>query len=376
MRVLLYCHNVLGLGHIVRSLRIAERLTDEAEVRLITGCRFLDSLRIPAGVEIAHLPALRADPDGSMHPVDGGFLGSVMRRRSQLIASQVREWSPHALLVDHNPLGLVAELVETIDSIRRDDLPTRLVWGIRDIWSSPDSVRSAAQRFGGGPEAIRERIKSYHSAIAYTDETWIPTLEGYRDLMMPARTACVGFVAERISSSVAATGLPIVAVLSGGGEGAARLASLVIAAAPGLAAHLRFVVGPFDSPDEVRARAGGRENVEIWPEGTVADAIRDASLIVSRAGYNTSYSVIQSALPIVFIPLQTGSQEQGTRAARLAALDRVQVVDEREAAAPAALRECIEQGLAAGARPRSLPFSIDGAERAARWILGAAMEVL
>jgi len=51
LRLLLYCHNLRGLGHIVRSLRIAAELAADprCRVRLITGCRFLDLLPITRG---------------------------------------------------------------------------------------------------------------------------------------------------------------------------------------------------------------------------------------------------------------------------------------------------------------------------------------
>jgi len=247
-RVLLYCHNVLGFGHIVRSMLIARQLSGEAEVRLITGCRFLDHLRVPEDVGVVMLPALRAEADGRLTPVDGGFLGSALRRRGKLIAQQVREWQPHALLVDHNPFGLMGELVETLDAVRDEGLPTSMVWGIRDIWSSPEYLANMLRQYPGDPDAMKQRIKLYHSAIAYTDGTWLETLERYDAGMLPERTASVGFVTEPVAvprslgSSVPRGGPetpryrgteeprnPLVAVLSGGGEGAERLASLVLA---------------------------------------------------------------------------------------------------------------------------------------------------
>jgi predicted glycosyltransferase len=391
-RVLLYCHNVLGFGHIVRSMLIARQLGHDAEVRLITGCRFLDRLRVPEEVGVVMLPALRAEADGRLTPVDGGFLGSALRRRGKLIAQQVREWQPHALLVDHNPFGLMGELVETLDAVRDDALPTSMVWGIRDIWSSPEYLANMLRQYPGDPDAMKHRIRLYHSAIAYTDGTWLETLGHYDAGMLPERTASVGFVTEPVvvprflGSSVPRggdtprnrgteePGNPLVAVLSGGGEGAERLASLVLAAVQDEPLRVRFVVGPFASADGIRVLAGNDPRIEVWPEGAVEDAIGDASLIVSRTGYNTAYTVVQSDLPVTFVPLSGGNEEQSSRAARLSELERVESIDDRAANAAPALRESILRGLAAGRRPRPLPFSTDGARRAAEWVLGAARE--
>lgn len=375
-RVLLYCHNVLGFGHIVRSLRIAEELVARgAECRLITGCRFLDRIHIPAGVGVVQMPALRAEADGKLKSVDGGLLGTVLKRRSRMIANELRTWRPEVLLVDHNPLGLIGELTESIDAVQKEHLPARLIWGIRDIWSSPDHLRNMLA-FAGDPEQIKRRILLYHSAIAYTDGAWLETLDRYRDFALPARTCSVGFVTAPVARSSKAAGSPIVAVLSGGGEGAARLTAILLdAARDGLAAgalRLRFVVGPFGSVDEVQQLAGGLEGVEIWAEGSAEDAIGDASLVVSRAGYNSAYTVVQSNLPVVFVPLR-GNPEQELRASRLAELPGVESIDENDVAS---LRASMERGLAAGRRPRAIPFSTDGAQQAAEWILTAAKEAL
>jgi predicted glycosyltransferase len=373
-RVLLYCHNVLGFGHIVRSMHVARQLRGDAEARLITGCRFLDRIRVPEEVGVVMLPALRAEADGRLTPVDGGFLGSALRRRGKRIAQQVREWQPHALLVDHNPFGLMGELVETLDAVRDEALPTSMVWGIRDIWSSPDYLANMLRQYPGDPDAMKRRIRLYHSAIAYTDGTWLETLERYDSAMLPERTASVGFVTEPVAASQPSAGAPLVAVLSGGGEGAERLASLVLAAVQGEPLRLRFVVGPFASADDIRALAANDPRIEIWPEGAVEDAIGDASLIVSRTGYNTAYTVVQSDLPVTFVPLSGGNEEQSIRAARLSELDRVESIDDRDPNAATALRESILRGIAAGRRPRPLPFSTDGARRAAEWVLAAARE--
>jgi predicted glycosyltransferase len=170
----------------------------------------------------------------------------------------------------------------------------------------------------------------------------------------------------------------LIAVLSGGGEGAERLTRLVLTATDELLTagrlQLRFVVGPFASSEDVRQQTAARQGIEVWPEGSVEEAIRGASMIVCRVGYNTAYSVVQSDLPIILTPLMGGNEEQAMRAARLAELQDVETVDDRAADAAQSLAAAIGRGLAAGRSKRVLPFSTDGARHAAQWILDAASE--
>jgi predicted glycosyltransferase len=363
MKVLLYCHNVLGFGHIVRSLRIAEELlARDVECRLITGCRFLDRLHVPDGVEVVSIPALRAEADGTMVSVDGGFLGTAIRKRSRMIAEQLRSWQPDAILVDHNPFGLMGELLESLQAAK--SLPTRFIWGIRDIGSANVFKMS-------------RDVSAYHGAIAYTDRAWLDTFDAYREITLPLRTESVGFVTTPITSSPAADGRPIIAVLSGGGDSADRLMELMLNAGD---YRMRFVAGPFadlgalSSPglrppsprDAGRGNSGEADEgqSEIWPEGSVEDAIAGASLVVCRAGYNTAYTVVQSDLPIVFVPLRA-NEEQSTRANRLATLPNIECIEEDAGA----LRESIDRGLSNGRHERQLPFSTNGARRAAEWII-------
>ncbi|MCL4763872.1 MAG: hypothetical protein KJ018_19220, partial [Burkholderiales bacterium] len=75
--------------------------------------------------------------------------------------------------------------------------------------------------------------------------------------------------------------------------------------------------------------------------------------------------------PSVRVPFAgAGETEQRMRAARLAALERAQVVDERDLAPPA-LAAAIERAAGSGPMP-PCPFDVDGARRAAEAVLALA----
>jgi len=404
-RILIYCHNVHGLGHVVRSVRIATALEPgrRCRVRLVTGCRFLDRLDPDPKIEIVRLPALVAEAGGRVAAVDGTPLGKTLAARGQRIREQLLAFRPQVMLVDHNPLGLIGELRPALDEARRSGLATRFVWGVRDILAAAGHVERMLA-FSAGPEGLRRAVARYHSAIGYADASWLDAFAAYRDLALPARTASVGFItgprpachppaADRAaldgsrSAAFAVAGRgqhagdsPRVVALSGGGAQAAHLAELLLAA---LAAELRagrirlrLVVGPFTPASAVEVLVAGCRGVEVWAEGASEDAIQDASLVVARVGYNTAYTLMRSPLPVVLVPIRSPDGEQALRAARLGELAGVWNVagpeDEPKGDVVARLAAAISDGLARGARARHLPFAVDGARGAAAWLLRAA----
>lgn len=373
-RVLVYCHNVYGLGHIVRSLRIARELGpgERCACRLITGCRFLDQLAIDPRIEVVRLPALRSAEGGRLEPVDGGPLGQALQERTRRIAAEVESWQPHAVLVDHSPLGLLGEMTKALDA----GGPARFVWGVRDIWGAAgflDLMRPFRD--------LGKRVDCYYGAMAYTDALWLDTFGEHRDLEMPSRRRSVGFVTGPApATSLPSPGEPpLIAALSGGGAQAGDLLDLLLAALGGALdrgeLRLRFVIGPFTPEEPLRARAGGRPGIDLWPEGSAEEAVGGASLVVSRVGYNTAYTVVQTNLPVVFLPIRAENREQTLRAERLAELDGVYRVDETAPDPAPALGEAIRRGLAETPVARRLPFAVDGARRAADWLLELAAEV-
>ena len=137
---------------------------------------FLDQLTVPDGVEVVRLPALRAGAHGRPTAVDGGSAGSVLQARTYRIAAEVATFAPQVSLTDHNPLGLLGELTRALDS----DTDARFVWGVRDIWEHRRIRQATPLR--RGPAAAASRMDRFHSAIAFTDPSWLDTFSLYSGL--------------------------------------------------------------------------------------------------------------------------------------------------------------------------------------------------
>jgi predicted glycosyltransferase len=368
LRVLFYCHNVTGLGHVARSVRIAEALRGGAEVAIISGCRFLDRLDVHSDVLVERLPALLVDPAGRLRAAPGEPADAVELRATRIL-DFYRRWQPDAVVVDQRPMGLGGELMPTLEHAGAESWPARFVWGI------PYLERAGAVVPKPRNPRILGALAAYDSAMVYDDES-LDVRRAYGEYGLPDAVVHVGLVATPLPPPTPTTARRIVC-LCGGGTGGAELFELAVealAAANVEAAELRIVVGPFGDPERARALldGAGRAEAEIWPTGTVDAATRDAALVIARCGYNTAAALIGSPLPTIFVPLHKREDEQIRRAERFAAFDGVWSVDDRESDAASRLASAIEAGIARGIAPRELPFDTGGAERAAAWLIERA----
>ncbi|MCB0994393.1 MAG: hypothetical protein KDB21_04840, partial [Acidimicrobiales bacterium] len=59
--LLFYCQHSLGLGHLVRSMALADGLREHFDVVLLNGGRLPDGTVVPEGVEVVNLPPLGHD---------------------------------------------------------------------------------------------------------------------------------------------------------------------------------------------------------------------------------------------------------------------------------------------------------------------------
>lgn len=373
-RLLLYCHNAVGLGHIIRTTRIAAAAAepDDCECRVITGCRFLRSIPLDPRVRAEELPAVRIVEGGRIVPVEGDD-ARVMESRAERIEEFTRAWAPDVFLADHSPTGLAGELVRTLTAARREAWPTRFVWGLRDIQVAPQHASRMIRRPAN--PALREALAAFCCAIGYSDKQWIDPFEVYKDWLLPPRLDYVGVVTQRpLPPSEPKS--PTVVALSGGGQGGADMFRLLLRAVLPLVetegVGLRCVLGPFGTGEGLEVPGGLRDRVELLPESSAEEAVRDASLVVSRVGYNTAYTLVQTDLPLVFVPLPAPGDEQSYRAGVLARLPNISVVEEKSPGAEELLRAEVLRGLGSGRVERALPFRVDGARRTAEWLKALA----
>lgn len=144
MKIVLYSHDTMGLGHIRRNQLIARALAESplaAKVLLIAGIHEAGAFRIPKGVDCLTLPAYRKDKNGNYSPrslfVETNALANL---RSQVIGTALTHFNPNLFIVDNVPCGALQELSPVLENLKDSDT-TRTVLGLRDIIDHPEAVR-------------------------------------------------------------------------------------------------------------------------------------------------------------------------------------------------------------------------------------------
>jgi predicted glycosyltransferase len=368
--VFLYCHNVSGLGHIVRSIQIAKAVVDAGgAATIVTGCPALEAVEIDPRITVIRLPAVRRGSLLRLESTDPALAGvDVMKLRAERILDVTRAARPDVLLADLMPLGLRGELLPMLTAARAERWPTKFVWGV------PYVEGLIADAPPPGNPRLRAAYAMYESAITYRNGTASELLDCVPPWARPPRSTSVGIVADpplpRLSRR---DGLVVVAC--GGGataEGLCRdaLAARRLTQYPDRIS-LRLVAGPLADVDHIQALTAGENNVEVLFAGALADVIRDAHVVVSRAGYNSTAQLLLTDFPLIFVPFAGGSGDQVTRARQLTGQPGVAVVNERIDAA-ATLAASIEIALAGPCTISRADTRSRGATNAATWLLDAA----
>lgn len=346
----MHSHDSFGLGHLRRTLTLAEALTESrpgTNVLITTGSPCATQFDVPAGVEVVKLPSVTKDADGAYVPrsLNGGMASTNVLRRA--ILDQVFEtFDPHLLVVDHQPTGLDDELLGVLRKCRERGV--RTILGMRDVIDDPARVALEWSR----PE-VREALRELYDRVCVygTPEVFDTRAEYPIPVEIRKRVEFAGYVVrrgERRSSGPSEQRPQVLVTLGGGEDGESR----VLAYLEALAEHSvrwdsTIVLGPLmhkNRARHVKRQARRLKNVRV--RSFYADLPRllsEADAVVSMAGYNTVAEILQARTPAVLLPRTYPRREQQIRARRLANLGLARTLEDP---APAAIREAVEETLA------------------------------
>lgn len=342
VRIALYSHDTMGLGHKRRNMLIAQTLASssvQTDILMISGMREASQFPSPPGVDCLTLPALykRADGQYQSRRLDIS-LGDIITLRAKVIQSTVEAFQPDVLIVDNVPRGAVRELDPTLEYLRTQGR-TRCILGLRDVLDEPVAARRDWERAGN-----EEAIRHYYDAVwVYGDPTIYNLAEQYNFAQdVVAKFRYTGYLDQRLrlkfSNAQSAEVLKnlelppgeLVLCLVGGGQDGAFLAEAFAQAELPPNTNGVILTGPF-MPAEVRqnlyniaAKQPRLRVLEFVAEPTLL--LNQADRIICMGGYNTTCEVLSFEKRALIVPRVQPRREQLVRAERLASLGLLDVL--------------------------------------------------
>lgn len=342
VRIALYSHDTVGLGHMRRNLLLASALASSAlepAILMIAGNSQAAAFAAPPGVDWVTLPALHKDAEGRY---GAGPLPLSLRRlvalRARTIRAALAAFDPDLLIVDKLPRGVLDELNPTLTALKARGR-ARCVLGLRDVLDEPLVVRREWAQ-AGNDAAIRE---FYTAVWVYGDRAVYDVAREYKfSADVCARMTYTGYLDPRVrlqppdGSPVSCDhvidvpdGRQILCTVGGGQDGGPIVKAFAQATLPD---GMRGIVltGPFlpgGTVQFVRRLAGKNDRLSIVgfvPEA--AHLIQRAERVVTMGGYNTLAEVLSFGKRALVVPRVSPRREQLIRAEHLRRLGLVDVL--------------------------------------------------
>ncbi len=339
-RFALYWHNGRSLGHTVRSLALGQGLLEHvpnSTVIGITGAsRYYELL--PAGMDVLKIPSfLGYDEEGAIR--NESILSLTKKEfqqiRENLITSFVRDYRPHALIVDYNPQGKRGELTPMLTT----SPATIKVLGLRGILNS--FAETNAEFFN---PRMADFIQEHFAAIhVYTDPRVFSLEEYYQT--PPEINRLIHYTGYVVRSAIAskaearaALGIDrnarVIVISFGGGQGTEALWESTLTALRKVRHRFDAVymaAGPFLEAEAFERLQGATADQPDWHWSKLLNPfpswLKASDLFIGAGGYNTLAEVITTKANALVIPRQLNEQEQLMHAARLARLHFLRLLD-------------------------------------------------
>jgi predicted glycosyltransferase len=313
----------VGIGHLRRLARIAQQMQGRFACLLVTGHRAAANFFIPPSSEYIHLPSWdNLIPEKSSYWGRAPFLNvdlvEAVKLRREIIHGVMRGFKPHAIFVDHLPLGANEELAPVIEHA-----PCRKYLVTRGVLNHSEDLTRLV--LGGAANAsLRDH---YHRIFVAADERVVDFAGSYNvSDAIRAKTVAVGYVAEPVSADAIAAarearGLGpsdvwVVASAGGGQTGEATVETSIALSRDHPQFAFDIVLGPRSNlrPDLATQKESGSGRVRICRE--VHDmALRHASadLVISSGGYNSMLEALQGRAIVLCVPLRKDTRDEQTR---------------------------------------------------------------
>jgi predicted glycosyltransferase len=339
-RVMFYCHDTFGLGHLRRVRALAHSLVDankDLSVLILSGSPIIGSFDFRARVDFVRIPGVIKLRNGEYTSLNLHIdIDETLAMRASIIRHTADIFDPDLFIVDKEPLGLRGEVKNTLVMLKRRGTP--LVLGLRDVMDEPAQLAPEWERKKALP-AVRDL---YDAIWVYgLPQLWDP-LDGL-DLppSVTRKLTYTGYLQRSIPHTLIPRnpnldGLtePYLLVTPGGGGDGEELVDWVLSAYEsnlGVPHPAMIVLGPFMAPEhqsEFLNRAQRLPNVRMTTFDARMESLMAGALgVVAMGGYNTFCEILSFDKRALIVPRTRPRQEQFIRASRAQDMGLVRMLE-------------------------------------------------
>lgn len=326
MRIVLYSHDSVGLGHVRRNLALAHALNNQLPGLtgrpvtgiLITGTSHAPGFQAPEGWDWVLLPGVGKGPDGYQPRNLALPMPELVSMRAKLLRAVLAGFCPDLVIVDRHATGVHREL-ETALRNARSAGPVRVVLGLREVLDAPAASATEWARCGG-PRVVRDL---FDAIWVYGDPAVHDPVEaGEIPFSLRKLIRYTGYLASgrpSVSGTNCMPGPYLMTTVGGGSDGYALARAALAAPIPGGLGHL-VVAGPQMRAEELHdlQRHAGPGVTVVPAVDDIVFHIRHAAAVIAMGGYNTVCEILSTNVPALIVPRIQSRAEQRIRAASLA----------------------------------------------------------
>ncbi|HKQ49669.1 MAG TPA: glycosyltransferase [Phycisphaerae bacterium] len=373
MRVMAVCHDSVGIGHIRRTMAIAERATQaipSCRVLVVSGEAHTPFFALPERVDYVKVPSICKGPDYRYTAKSLGVsFQDALRIRSAILTATTASYRPDVFLIDKSPLGVQGEAESALRLVRDRSPNSRVIFGMRDIEDAPERTINEWRK-GRHLDALKHLV----------DEIWVYGSRNVFDVVeayqlpdaISEKIRYMGYIARRscqhtsCSAGRGASERRLLVTVGGGTDGYRLIdqyLSSPVVSANGYSVQTTIVGGP-DLPrpqaEKLRARAAEYPSIQFEDFVPCMDcAYKESDAILCMGGYNTMVEVVKSGKPMLVYPRVEPRLEQYIRARRFNNLHYCRLLDPN-CMTPATIQAAVQDILANGNGTPTKEIDLDG----------------
>ncbi len=331
--ILMYSHDTYGLGHIRRTMAIAEQLREaNTNILILTGSPIAGRLTFPKYVDYVRIPGMIKKANDEYFPLTIRIDPlQAMDIRQSIIMATVKTFLPDLFIVDKEPQGLKKEVMPALEWIKENLKQTKTILGLRDIMDDAETVKADWNK-----KNIYSTIEDLYSEVWVYGQKNIydPVTEYAIPESINKKLYFTGYIPRKMPQESVAEDLRLqlnvmknenlVTVTTGGGGDGLHVLDSYLKMLERMKEHSILpafqsviVTGPFLSRNDKdaileRAEALGVQAYDFFSD--METLISASDIIVCMGGYNTICEVLSSKTMALVIPRETPRKEQYIRA--------------------------------------------------------------